>query len=136
MSKRKRIPKKIREAVYNKYKGHCAYCGCHIDYKDMQVDHIKSVYKYTDAANQMTEDEINEISNLIPSCRKCNFYKGTLDIEQFREKINTIPERLESMFLFRLAIAYDLYEETFSFTGIPDIEFYFEQCDDRWRNEC
>lgn len=32
----------IRHAVYAKYNGHCAYCGCEIDYKDMQVDHIKS----------------------------------------------------------------------------------------------
>ena len=31
----------IRHAVYAKYNGHCAYCGCEIDYKDMQIDHIK-----------------------------------------------------------------------------------------------
>ena len=36
--------KKIREQVYQKYNGHCAYCGCELDYKDMQVDHVKSVY--------------------------------------------------------------------------------------------
>lgn len=33
--------KNVRQAVYAKYNGHCAYCGCEIDYKDMQVDHIK-----------------------------------------------------------------------------------------------
>ena len=27
--------KNIRQAVYAKYNGHCAYCGCEIDYKDM-----------------------------------------------------------------------------------------------------
>lgn len=31
----------IRQAVYAKYNGHCAYCGCEIDYNDMQVDHIE-----------------------------------------------------------------------------------------------
>ena len=33
--------KNIRQAVYAKYNGHCAYCGCEIGYKDMQVDHIE-----------------------------------------------------------------------------------------------
>lgn len=32
------ISKKTREAVYQKYAGHCAYCGRPIAYKDMQVD--------------------------------------------------------------------------------------------------
>ena len=40
------ISKKTREIVYNKYNGHCAYCGCEIEMKDMQVDHI--VPKYLD----------------------------------------------------------------------------------------
>ena len=28
------ISKKTREIVYNKYNGHCAYCGCEIEMKD------------------------------------------------------------------------------------------------------
>ena len=27
------ISKKVREIVYQKYDGHCAYCGCEIEYK-------------------------------------------------------------------------------------------------------
>lgn len=34
------IPKKIRQQVYDKCGGHCAYCGKEIAYKDMQVDHV------------------------------------------------------------------------------------------------
>lgn len=34
--------KLVREKVYQKYNGHCAYCGCELQYKDMQVDHIES----------------------------------------------------------------------------------------------
>lgn len=37
---RKPIPKDVRKQVYEKYNGHCAYCGCKLDYKDMQVDHV------------------------------------------------------------------------------------------------
>lgn len=29
---RKPIPKNIREQVYRKCNGHCAYCGCELDY--------------------------------------------------------------------------------------------------------
>lgn len=35
------ISKKTRLAVYEKYDGHCAYCGREIRYEDMQVDHFK-----------------------------------------------------------------------------------------------
>jgi len=34
------MTKKQRIKVYEKYNGHCAYCGKKIEYKDMQVDHI------------------------------------------------------------------------------------------------
>lgn len=27
---RKQIPKSVRKQVYQKYNGHCAYCGCEI----------------------------------------------------------------------------------------------------------
>ena len=39
-AKRKAIPKSIRMTVYQKCDGHCAYCGCDLEYKDMQVDHV------------------------------------------------------------------------------------------------
>lgn len=38
--KRKPIPKDVRQKVYDKFKGHCAYCGCKLKYKEMQVDHF------------------------------------------------------------------------------------------------
>ncbi len=34
------MTKQIREQVYQKYNGRCAYCGHEIAIKDMQVDHI------------------------------------------------------------------------------------------------
>ena len=40
------MKKEIRENIYNKYNGHCAYCGREIAYKDMQVDHLKSTGKW------------------------------------------------------------------------------------------
>ena len=37
MTKRKVIPKKVRIEVYNKYKGHCAYCGKATSYSLMKI---------------------------------------------------------------------------------------------------
>lgn len=87
--KHKRIPKKTRELVLNKYGGKCAYCGCDLTLSNMQVDHIKSVYaSYLE--NDFVEIQGDSLENLNPSCRQCNFYKGTLNIEQFRYKIKAI----------------------------------------------
>ena len=43
---RKQIAQKIRKQVYEKCNRHCAYCGCELEYKDMQVDHVTSVFYY------------------------------------------------------------------------------------------
>lgn len=41
--KRKPRPKKTRIKVWEKYGKKCAYYGCDLEYKDMQVDHADSV---------------------------------------------------------------------------------------------
>lgn len=110
--KRKSISKKIREQVYDKYNGHCAYCGKLLEYKDMQVDHVSPVYLNG-------EDNIN---NYMPACRACNFYKSTMGIEDFREQLSLIKTRLKKEFIYRLALQYELIEEI-----NKDINFYFER---------
>ena len=101
--KHKRIPKRQREAVFNKYGGRCAYCGCELTLRTMQVDHIKAVYA-SSLENNGVETQDDNIENLNPSCRQCNFYKGTLDIEQFRKKImTTLYETCQNSFQAKLA---------------------------------
>jgi 5-methylcytosine-specific restriction endonuclease McrA len=94
------MQKSKREQIYNKYNGRCAYCGQKIEYKDMQVDHIRAKYLGGE----------DSIDNYMPSCKACNFYKSTLDIESFKKRIETIPERLNKIFIFTLAIKYGLIE--------------------------
>ena len=107
------ISKKIREEVYRKYDGHCAYCGREIAYKDMQVDHVISVYG---------KDGSNDLDNLMPTCRMCNFYKSTFTLEEFRKQLETLHERLRKPFIYRLALKYGLVEE-----NRKKIKFYFER---------
>lgn len=123
MSKHKTIPAKIRKEVYEKYNHHCAYCGCELEYKDMQVDHVKSVYIHNDISKNMSEEEMYDISDLLPACRQCNFYKNTMSIEDFRKRLeNTMMENLKKNFSYRLALKYRLIEEKKS-----NVTFYFEK---------
>lgn len=113
MSNRKSISKHTRLKVYQKYNGHCAYCGCELALKEMQVDHIQSVYWY---------DGANDIENYNPACRMCNFYKSTMSVEDFREQLGKILSRLEKVFIFRLAKKYGLIREI-----KEPVIFYFEK---------
>ena len=110
--KRKAISKSVRIKVYEKYKGHCAYCGCELELKDMQVDHIESLYWY---------GGVDDIKNYMPSCRSCNFYKSTLTLEKFREQIQTVTQRLDREFIYRIAKNYGIVNE-----NQKPIKFYFE----------
>lgn len=118
---RKSIPKKIRQQVFDKYKGHCAYCGCILEYKDMQVDHIDSVYRAEYHGKEMDES----IKNYMPSCRACNFYKSTFSIEEFRNNIqNKLIRKLQKDFNYKMLVKYEMIHESFK-----PVVFYFEQAD-------
>lgn len=126
MSKHKAISKKVRIALYEKYNHRCAYCGCEMEYKDMQVDHIESVYCNSDIAQTMSEEEMYNENNLLPTCRQCNFYKSTFTVEQFRQRLKEVMmPNLQKDFRYRLAVKYRLIEETGK-----NVKFYFEEMPD------
>ena len=101
-----------RLKVWEKYNCKCAYCGEDLEYKKMQVDHIEAKHKGG-------RDEIN---NYNPSCRACNFYKSTFSIDQFKQQLATITERIKKPFIVRLAIKYGII----SFKPF-DGKFYYEK---------
>ncbi|MCH3994876.1 MAG: HNH endonuclease [Prevotella sp.] len=118
--------KKTRIKIYNKYGGHCAYCGKEIAYKDMQVDHIIPLYRGWDKRrlDGLKRGDDN-ISNYNPSCRSCNFRKSTMSIEDFREELRLQARRIvERSFQVRQSLDYGLL----SYDDKP-IEFYFEKYD-------
>lgn len=97
---RKAISKATRLAVYDKCNHRCAYCGCELDYKDMQVDHIEAVY-----------------------LNACNFYKSTFTLEEFRKRLSTtLFNNLEKNFNYKLLKKYGLIKE-----DIKPVKFYFEK---------
>ena len=119
------MTKKEREAIYNKYNGHCAYCGKEIEYKDMQVDHIIPQRRATAKAGRgrVPLDVVEDPSNLICSCRSCNHYKRAHSLETFRRYIEEIPMKLSrDNYIYKVGLRYNLIEE-----HPRKIKFYFEQ---------
>ena len=122
------MTKKQREAIYNKYDGHCAYCGKKIEYKDMQVDHIIPQRRATAKAGRgrVSIDVIEDPSNLICSCRSCNHYKRAHSLETFRRYIEEIPMKLSrDNYIYKVGLRYNLIEE-----HPRKIKFYFEQVEE------
>lgn len=120
---RKAIPKKIRQQVYEKYGGHCAYCGCELEYKNMQVDHIEPVYRALYQGNEAN----NTTDNYNPSCRACNFYKGTWSLDQFRDNIeHMLIKKLHRDFNYKMLVKYGMIHEDFK-----PVRFYFEERSDK-----
>lgn len=122
--KRKAIPKKVREAVYSKYDGHCAYCGKKIEYKEMQVDHLIPVQR--ERFKKYSEEEIECFENYMPACRRCNHYKRAHSLEVFRKYIEEIPAKLyRDSYIYKVGRAYNLIVE-----WPQKIKFYFEQIEE------
>lgn len=113
MAKRRKLSKSEREHIFSLCNGHCAYCGCTLAYKDMQVEHIKPLYICgTDT-----------LDNMLPSCRSCNHYKSTLDLEDFRKWLNGLHNRM-----LRDNVNYRTLNRFGMISHVDDpLQFYFER---------
>ena len=117
------INKQKRQAVYAKYGGHCAYCGREIAYKDMQVDHFipKDMEFVFISGNVPGMNSVDDIGNLMPSCRMCNHYKRANSLNLFRRYIEEIPKKLRNDYIYKVGVRYGLIEER-----EHPVKFYFE----------
>jgi sugar-specific transcriptional regulator TrmB len=117
----KTISKKTRVAVYEKYDGHCAYCGKEIEYKDMQLDHM--IPRQRERFKKYTEEEIECFENYMPSCRRCNHYKRAHSLETFRQMIEEIPNKLfRDNYIYKVGLDYGLVSD-----HKQKVTFYFER---------
>lgn len=118
---RKAFSKAVRQAVYEKCGGHCAYCGTELHISKMQVDHLIPIEFY-DAYAAIGQD-LNAMENLMPSCRSCNNYKHTLTLEKFRNAIERFPEVLhQNNTTYRNAVRFKMVEPK-----PHKVIFYFEK---------
>jgi len=63
--------------IYNKFGRRCAYCGFDIKFNKMIMEHFHPRAKSGKA----------NLTNLYPSCRRCNILKASLTIDEFRNKL-------------------------------------------------
>ena len=56
-----------RQKVFDKCGGKCGYCGCDIDIKNFQVDHIVSQfhYKFKKHLKYTDNNDVNHFENLL-----------------------------------------------------------------------
>ena len=102
-----------RRDIYNKYNGHCAYCGKKIEFDDMTIDHILATSK----------GGSNDLANTIPSCQLCNNQKADRTIEEFRTFLENITETLDENKQYRIALRY----KKIVIAKSAPILFYFER---------
>tara|TARA_R100001244_G_C5089736_1_gene116110 strand:+ start:147 stop:542 length:396 start_codon:yes stop_codon:yes gene_type:complete len=112
--------KKTRSLVWDKSDGYCWYCGCSLPEKGWHVDHLEPIRRFKDFRvtekgvenfNNMENPELDTVENMVPSCRKCNLFKGVFTLEGFRKEISYQVERAASYSVnFRTAERFGLIE--------------------------
>ena len=101
-----------RALVFAKFQGKCAYCGIGLA-KSWQVDHAHPKYR----------GGTDDLENLMPACARCNRWKATFTIDEFRGEIEAQIGRLaRDSGAFRLAHDFALL----TFTNQPPL-FHFER---------
>lgn len=119
------MKKADRQKVFDKFNGKCAYCGCDLVLDNFQVDHIWPKARYHKFIHQRYGNhephEFEEIGNLNPSCRECNYEKRSKGIELFRRDMSRKLIQLKRVFNFRIALKYGQIQITES-----PIKFYYE----------
>jgi len=133
---KKTISKKLRKQVYDKYGGYCAYCGTELKQRQWQIDHIIAKNRFMadvksavpelvpEFLSHLTELDVNHIDNLNPSCRRCNNFKHSFDLEGFRREIGYQLERVNKYSVnYRTAKRFGQVVET-----PRQVVFFFELC--------
>lgn len=114
--------KEERIIIYNKYNGHCAYCGKEITFKQMQVDHMTPKYQKADPLYFGVTINIDCIENKMPSCRRCNHYKRASSVESFRASMVKLHQRIADHYINKVAVDFGMLTIK-PFDGL----FYFEK---------
>lgn len=122
-----------REKIKQKYNGLCAYSGTPLE-EDWQIEHVKPLLRNKEK-NTMENPDADCFENMIPVQKIINHYKGSLDLETFRnwflgglhhrldkpKNPKTEKSKKKKEYLNRVASYFGITPEN-KFSGI----FYFE----------
>ena len=118
-----------RRKIWDKTNGKCWYCGCDLSEKGWHVDHVEPVIRVTDIAKKASDcpdhawkPERERDDNKVPACSRCNLYKSTYSVEDFRKLLERQVELArKSSVNFRNAERFGLIT-----VNEPKVVFYFE----------
>ena len=115
-----------RKEIYDLFGGHCAYCGIELASeagKHMHIDHVEPIRRnWYDKDKSCLHPERETKENLFPSCPKCNNYKGSLDLEEFRSWVANTPQVLSGITAYNNAVRFGMIA-IMKWDG----KFYFEK---------
>lgn len=124
------MTKEIREAVFKKCGGRCAYCGCELK-KGWHIDHIQPVVRDSKWDSQKgkfiqtgtcRKPQNDSLENYNPACPSCNIQKNSFSIEEFRKNIKQFVSSLNQYSTqYKFAKRYGLVTE-----NDIEVKFYFE----------
>jgi hypothetical protein len=130
------LSKKSREAIFNKYGGRCAYCGCTLA-KGWHADHLKPIrrkMKYCSVqqrdipTGELRYPKREVLENYNPACASCNINKHSMSLEEFRNLVGGFLKSLNrDSTQYKIAKRYGFIIEV-----EQPVVFYFEKV----RTEC
>src|SRR6185503_14986465 len=106
-----KVSKEQRESIRMMFGGRCAYCGCELS-AGWHIDHVKAVGhdldyrpgRYDENDNyipskyvkngRVLRPENDTIENLYPACRACNIDKSSMPLEEWRQDLEELPNRM------------------------------------------
>ena len=90
----KQISKALRDKVYEKYDGRCAYSGKYLD-DDWQIDHMYP--KSKEISPLLRIKSHNDFENLMPVCGIINAFKKDKDIADFKRNVLELHKELKKL---------------------------------------
>jgi len=69
----------LKNSAFNKFDGHCAYCGTELEYDAGSVKTVR-VIKHEESPYWLLE-------NLYPACQPCKYLKRNYSMEEMRSKL-------------------------------------------------
>ena len=103
------------QQVYRQTHGHCAYCGALLKLKNMAVSYIVPLSLGGD----------NALHNMLPSCRPCFRFRGSLEILQFKDSVREAIKKNEKL-RKRFAGVTLFNNRNPSIVSTNGVTFYFE----------
>lgn len=79
------VSHRMRQQVYDKYGGVCAYCGRELSLNRDRHANMASDKMHVDHIHPRSRGGSSDLDNLNPSCFRCNWWKADMDLEAFRD---------------------------------------------------